>query len=87
MELNHFIVELNHSVQAHPTSLSMANTKKFTDRAMRKGIKRSQRKRLQTLANTLTPADRRKLRKEPQGIRSYVAATQAAAAAAAADAE
>lgn len=60
----------------------MANTKKLTDRTMRKGVKRSQRKALKALETTLTPTDRRTLRKEPQGIKSYLAAKAAAAAAA-----
>lgn len=57
----------------------MANTKKFkTDRTMRKGIKRSQRAKLKAVEATLTPADRRTLRKEPQGTRKYLAEKAAA---------
>ena len=51
----------------------MANTKSVTDRAMRKGIKRSQRKRLKALAETLTKKERASLRKEPMGIRKFIA--------------
>ncbi len=52
----------------------MANTKKFkTTRTMRKGIKRSQRAELKTLFGTLTGDERRKLRKEPKGLRKFVA--------------
>ena len=51
----------------------MANTKKFTDRAVRKGIKRSQRSALKALRETLSPTDRKSLRKEPMGLRKYLA--------------
>ena len=51
----------------------MANTKQFTDRKMRKGIKRSQRKKLKAIKAGLTPTERRQLRKEPQGIRAFIA--------------
>ncbi len=61
----------------------MADTKKFTDRKMRKGVKRSQRKALKAASQALTGKDRRALRKEPQGIRAYLAEKAAAAAAAA----
>ncbi|MFT7622839.1 MAG: hypothetical protein ACI9WU_002014 [Myxococcota bacterium] len=61
----------------------MADTKKITDRNMRKGIKRSQRRNLLKVAEQLTPRDRRQLRKEPQGTRAYLAAKAAEAAPAA----
>jgi len=66
----------------------MANTHAFKDnRSMRKGIKRSQRKALKALKYTLTNVERRQLRKEPQGIKAFVAeqgkVKEAAAAAAA----
>ena len=61
----------------------MADTRKITDRKMRKGVKRSQRKALKTAALDLTGKDRRALRKEPRGIRAYLAEKAAAAAAAA----
>ena len=51
----------------------MANTKSITDRAMRKGIKRSQRKRLKELFGTLNRKERAALRKEPTGVRKFVA--------------
>ena len=51
----------------------MANTKSITDRAMRKGIKRSQRKRLKELFGTLDRKERASLRKEPMGVRKFVA--------------
>ncbi len=55
----------------------MADTKKWkgVSRAMRKGIKRSQRRRLKTLYARLTPEQRRKFLKsdEPVGIVQFVA--------------
>ena len=59
----------------------MANTKNWkSDRAMRKGIKRAQRKALSALRAGLSPADRKKLKKEPMGIKKYLAEKAAAAA-------
>ena len=58
----------------------MANTKSITDRAMRKGIKRSQRKRLKELFGTLSRKERANLRKEPTGLRKFVAENQKAEA-------
>ena len=58
----------------------MANTKSITDRAMRKGIKRSQRKRLKELFGTLNRKQRASLRKEPTGLRKFVAENQPAEA-------
>ncbi len=40
---------------------------------MRKGIKRSQRKRLKELFGTLSRKERAALRKEPTGVRKFVA--------------
>lgn len=54
----------------------MANTKKFTDRAMRKGVKRSQRKSLKAVKASLTLTERKTLRKEPMGVRKFVAETR-----------
>ena len=51
----------------------MANTKKFTDRAMRKGIKRAQRKSLKAVKASLTLAERKSLNKEPMGVRKFIA--------------
>ena len=64
---------------------TMANTKKIEDKKMRKGIKRAQRRSLKALELTLKTSDRKKLRKEPQGIREYIAAKEKAAAEAAAE--
>ncbi len=65
----------------------MANTKKITDRKMRKGVKRSQRKALKAVYGSFTGADYRALRKEPQGVRAYAAAKEAAAKAKAAESD
>ncbi len=51
----------------------MANTKKFTDRAMRKGVKRSQRKSLKAVKGSLTLTERKALKKEPMGVRKFIA--------------
>ena len=59
----------------------MANTKKLkTNRPMRKGVKRAQRRALKAVGATLTRAERRKLRKEPMGVRKFVKESRAAAA-------
>ncbi|MFT5429936.1 MAG: hypothetical protein ACI9OJ_000609 [Myxococcota bacterium] len=58
----------------------MANTKNWKeDTSMRKGIKRAQRKALGTLHASLTPAERKKLKKEPMGIKKFIALTRKAA--------
>jgi len=55
----------------------MANTKNWKENsAMRKGIKRAQRKKLTALRATLTPTERKKLKKEPMGIKKFLAATR-----------
>lgn len=53
----------------------MSNTKKFADRAMRKGVKRSERKALKKVYGNLTPELRKKLKKsdEKMGLRQFVA--------------
>ena len=62
----------------------MANTKNLKEnRAVRKGVKRSQRRRLKALRYTLTPAENRQLRKEPMGLRKFVAEVRTANEAAA----
>lgn len=51
----------------------MANTKNITDRGMRKGVKRSQRKALKAVKGDLTLKERKSLRKEPMGVRAFIA--------------
>lgn len=62
----------------------MANTHKFTDRNLRKSIKRSQRARLKAVNFELTREQRAKLRRirkeEFVGLRAFLAAEAKAAA-------
>lgn len=50
-----------------------AKTANVRSRAVRKGTKRAARKKLKALGRTLTPGDRRTLRKEPQGVKTFLA--------------
>ncbi len=56
------------------------NTKKWkSNPAMRKGLKQAARKRLATVYASLSREERRKLEKEPMGIRKFIATTRKAA--------
>ncbi|GMV41691.1 MAG: hypothetical protein AMXMBFR64_34070 [Myxococcales bacterium] len=56
----------------------MADTKKFESRTMRKGIKRSQRRKFKAVYEALSPDQRKKFNhsEEKVGLRQFLAASK-----------
>lgn len=54
----------------------MANTKKIESKTMRKGVKRSQRRKFKAAYTAMTPSDRKKFNhsEEKVGLRQFLAA-------------